>query len=108
MVKAYIAVANAFGLQALIHDSQPVLALITSPKELTPSQHRACFWAAVRDDVAEQIRKLLLAGNHREALLTLDSLATDIAPIGWREKTVNAQSGQYVCDQHHAPSNMAS
>ena len=107
MIKAYIAVANAFGLQALIHDSQPVLALITSQKELTPSQHRACFWAAVRDDVAEQIRKLLLAGNHREALLTLDTLATDIAPIGWREKTVNAPSEQHACVRHRAPPNQA-
>jgi hypothetical protein len=83
MVKAYIGIANSVGLQAFIHDDDRLLALIAPRAGLTPSQQRACFWAAVRDDVAKAIRQELLAGHRRQALLPLDSLGTDIATLGW-------------------------
>ena len=56
---------------------------VASSTRLTPNLQRACFWAAVRDDVAEEVQQELVAGDRRQALLTLDTLATDIAPLGW-------------------------
>jgi hypothetical protein len=46
------------------------------------ARNRACYWAAVSDDVAQEIRTLLAAGQRLQALLTLDAMATDIAPLG--------------------------
>ena len=61
MVKAYIGIADSLGLQAFIHDDDRLLALIAPRAGLTPSQQRACFWAAVRDDVAKEVQQELLA-----------------------------------------------
>ena len=83
MVKAYVGIADSLGLQAFMRDDGRLLALIPPSTRSAPNQQRACFWVAVRDDVAEEVQQELVAGYRRQALLTLDALATDIAPLGW-------------------------
>ena len=39
------------------------------------------MWEAVSNDAATQIREYLHAGDRLQALLTLDALATEIAPL---------------------------
>lgn len=69
------------GLESFLSETQVcpcVSGIATEPGRIWA---RVCFWAAVSDDVAAQIHEYLRTGHRRQALLTLDSLATEIAPL---------------------------
>ena len=81
MVKAYIGIANSYGLESFLSDGESAAIVITSGGEHGGVRQRAYYWAAVSDDVAAQIREYLRNGDQHQALLTLDTLATEIAPL---------------------------
>ena len=81
MVKAYIGIANSYGLEAFLSDGESAAIVITSGAEHGRVRQRAYYWAAVSDDVAAQIHEYLRVGDRHQALLTLDTLATEIAPL---------------------------
>ena len=81
MVKGYIGIANSNGLESFLSDGESAALVITSGTEYEGVRRRAYYWAAVHDDVARQIFDYLRAGDRRQALLTLDALATEITPL---------------------------
>ena len=81
MVKAYIGIANSYGLESFLSDGESAAIAITSGAERGRVRQRAYYWAAVSDDVAAQIHEYLRVGDRHQALLTLDTLATEIAPL---------------------------
>ena len=89
MVKAYIGIANSHGLQSFLSEGENAALVITSDSKDGRVCRRAYYWAAVSDDAAMQIREYLRVGDRHQALLTLDTLATDIAPLG--------QLGRHYC-----------
>jgi hypothetical protein len=82
MVKAYVGVANRCGLESFLLEGHGPAQVPTARARCGVGQNRACYWAAVRDDVAQEIRGLLASGERLQALLTLDAMATDIALLG--------------------------
>jgi hypothetical protein len=81
MVKAYIGTASYFGLESFLSESENDALVMIGDVENVRIRRRVHYWAAVSDDVATQIQEYLRAGDRRQALLTLDALATDITPL---------------------------
>ena len=81
MVKAYIGIVNSNGLESFLSDDENAAFVITSGTKFKGVRRRVYYWAAVHDDVARQILDYIRAGDRHQALLTLDTLATDIAPL---------------------------
>jgi hypothetical protein len=86
MVKAYIGIANSYGLESFLSERENAAYVVTSGAHDGRVCRRAYYWAAVSDEVAAQIREYLRVGDQHQALLTLATLAKDVAPLerfGW-------------------------
>lgn len=81
MVKAYIGIASSCGLESFLSERENTRFVIASGADDGQVCRRAHYWAAVSDEGAAQIRECLRRGDRRQALLTLDTLALDIAPL---------------------------
>ena len=92
MVKAYVGIANWCGLESLLLEGHRPFEASTSWSDYGAGCNRALFWAAVSDDVAQEVRALLAAGQRLQALRTLDALATDIAPLGCGSQWTSSDS----------------
>lgn len=81
MAKAYIGTVTFRGLESFLSESDSGGFAIGAGAADGRFPQRVHYWAAVSDDVAAQIRDYLRAGDRHQALLTLEALATDIAPL---------------------------
>lgn len=81
MVKGYIGIADSHGLESFLSDDESAAFVGAFGTDAGRICRRAYYWAAVSDEVAAQIREYLRLGERHQALLTLDALATDIAPL---------------------------
>jgi hypothetical protein len=82
MVKAYVAIVNPHGLEAFFPDADCIASAVLPGPVNRRAGQRVMLWAAVTDDVAAQIREYIRLGDRHQALLHLDTLATQVAPFG--------------------------
>ncbi len=73
MLRAYVGIARPDGLVCFLPDAEPWTGLI----EGQPTS----FWAVLADDVAEQVRQEMEAGQRFCAMQVLDAMANEIHPL---------------------------
>ncbi len=73
MLRAYVGTACPDGLVCFLPDAEQWTRLIEG--------QRASFWAVLADDVAEQVRQDMEAGQRFRAMQVLDAMANEIHPL---------------------------
>ena len=81
MLKAYVGTTNGFSLTSFLPEDEVSRRLIAVYSRHCSRRQTVCFWAAVPDEVAKDIRTNMLAGKAQLAQQTLATGAADIAPL---------------------------
>ncbi|MFO0849964.1 MAG: hypothetical protein U0871_15620 [Gemmataceae bacterium] len=78
MLKSYVGLASARGLEALTPDHHLARQALATR---TRGRRSVCCWAVLPDDSAAAIDEQLAAGDTRAALFLLEATAFGVGPI---------------------------
>lgn len=82
MLRTYIGIATATGLECLLPEDETTLAFVTT--QTYTDRTAISFWVTVSEDVVTQVRKLLASGDGPEALRLLDSTVIQSSALSFR------------------------
>src|SRR5687768_4955840 len=77
-MKAYVAIADSDGLRSFLPEADVTDGFMIHEVEAAERRGWACFWAAVDEQTADEIRDELRTGRGRDAMNLLWVLARDI------------------------------
>ncbi len=77
-MKAYICISDSDGLRSFVPEGDVPDELMILDARAAQGRGWACFWAAVEEQTAEQIREELASGRRRDAMNLLWVLAREI------------------------------
>lgn len=79
-IKAYVGIADSDGLRSFVSEGDVPDGFLCMVLEVKAAQGQnwACFWAAVDEQTADEVRDELVSGQRRDALNLLLVLARDI------------------------------
>lgn len=81
MLKSFVGVASASGLEALYPENDEVIRFLIRRAYRSIESRSICFWVVMDDSVAHAIELMQDQGQRREALLSVCCLSNDLGQI---------------------------
>lgn len=91
MLHSFVGIVDRFGLESMLPENPHVARFLCRRATLNRHRKAVCYWAVIQEEFAQQITIELQAGCHADALILLQSLATEMGPI-YPPDTVNEVS----------------
>jgi hypothetical protein len=87
MNRAYVGIADYEGLESFLPEGLVPLDWLVRRASARCRLGAVCYWAAVRDEIAHEIRGELILGRRAVAMTMLQGLAVELVPVAYPEMT---------------------